>query len=448
MKLTLCSTIICLLLFFENAKSQVFSAKQNVSMTPGTNGFYEYLPQGYDPQSYERYPLLIFVHGLSELGNGNTELVRVLNNGTPLQISQGIFPVSFSVGNQSFKFIVLAPQFTQWPNSVQMDNVINYAISNYKVNLNKVYLTGISMGGGVIWEYCGNNLNYANRITAIVPICGASYPDYWRGRTIAAGNIAVWATHNDGDGTSPVSYTNGYVTNINASPLPTAPQSNPLAIKTIFNSNSHDAWTATYDLNFKENGKNVYEWMLSFQKNVSVVPVTGLSSFNVVKQNGQTLLQWKTLTEINNTGFQIQRSADGVHYDSVGFVAGRGVNGNGALYTFYDQNALNGINYYRLKQINIDGSPSYSMVRSVEWDGTTSFSIYPNPVQNILYIKSSVLLMGARLQIYDAGGRVIKSIPLTTGSIVQVPLHNLTKGIYTAEITGNSFKKQVRFVKQ
>ena len=324
--------------------------------------------------------------------------------------------------------------------------MISYLISNYKVNINRIYLTGLSMGGGVIWEYCGNNSNYANRITAIVPICGASYPDYWRGRTIAAGNIAVWATHNSGDGTSPVSYTDGYVTNINASPLPVAPQSTPLAKKTIFSVGGHDAWTATYNLNFREDGKNVYEWMLQFQKNLTVLPVTGLE-FNATKQNSNAVLNWKTTSETNSVGFQVERSSDAVNYDSIGFVQGRGVNGNGATYRFLDNAALNGTSYYRLKQKDISGVFTYSSVKSLDFEKAASFTIYPNPVQNILYIKSTVVLRNATIQIFDVSGKMIRTMSLAGTGILQVPVDNLSSGIYHAKILGGSYQEHVRFIK-
>ncbi len=446
MKLTLCSTVLCLFLSLQKAESQVQTARPNVSMTASTNGFYEYLPQGYDPQTPEKYPLLIFIHGLGELGNGNTQLSGVLTNGTPKQIRDGIFPNSFTVNGQTHKFIVISPQFKEWPNSQELDNVISYLVSSYKVNINRIYLTGLSMGGGVIWEYCGNNANFANRITAIVPICGASYPDYWRGRTIAAGNIAVWATHNSGDGTAPVSYTDGYVTNINSSPLPLSPQATPLAKKTIFNVVGHDAWTATYNLNFREDGKNVYEWMLQFQKNLNILPVTGLE-FNAAKQNNNAVLNWKTFTETNNTGFQIERSMDAMNYDSIGFVAGRGVNGNGAMYSFSDKSPLNGISYYRLKLKDISGGYTFSTVKSLEFTKLPSITVYPNPVQNVLYLKSTILLGNASVQIYDASGKLIKSTVLTGTGILQVPVENLARGIYYANIMGGSFQQHVRFIK-
>ena len=438
---------ICLLLVFCAASAQVQTAKPNVSMTSMSNGYYEYLPQGYNPQTTEKYPLIIFLHGAGEVGNGNTELSRVLNNGTPRQISQGIFPVSFTVNNQSYKFIVLSPQFTQWPNSVEMDNVINYAVSNYKVNINKIYLTGLSQGGGVIWEYCGNdNANYGNRIAAIVPICGASYPDQWRAITIAKANIAVWATHNSGDGVAPVSYTNGYVANINLAPLPPLPQVNPLAKKTIFPVSGHDAWTATYDLNFRENGKNVYEWMLQFQRNLNVVPVTGLE-FNTSRQNNNAFLNWKTFTETNNMGFIIERSSNGINYDSIGFVAGKGINGNGAVYSFTDNSTLSGINYYRLKQIDVTGAVKYSEVRKVDVDKKASITIYPNPVDKTIFIKSTLILSNAVLQIYTASGRLVKKSVLNGNGILSVAVADLPAGMYFAEITNALLKENIRFIK-
>ncbi len=253
---------VCLILFFTTVNAQIQTPKYNVSMCGNTKGYYEYLPQGYNTENTQ-YPLLIFIHGLGELGDGSTsQLSRVLANGTPKQISQGIFPSSFTVNGQTFKFIVLTPQFINWPGPNDIDLIINYAIKNYRVDVSRIYLTGLSMGGGTVWEYAGNNAVYANRIAAILPVSGASYPDVGRADIIAASNIHVWATHNSNDPTVAVTNTTGYITNINNAPL----KPNPLAKETIFNNNVHDAWTATYDFNFKPEGLNVYQWMLQFQR--------------------------------------------------------------------------------------------------------------------------------------------------------------------------------------
>lgn len=255
--------VIVMLLISATGFSQVQTARY-ISTNPRSNAFYEYLPQGYSSGT-EKYPLLLFIHGMGELGTGTSStLPNVLRNGPPKLINQGTFPTSFTVNGQTFRFIVISPQFTEWPGPSDINLLINYAIQNYRVDESRIYLTGLSMGGGVVWEYAGNNATYANRIAGIVPICGASWPDVGRSNVIAGADIAVWATHNNGDPTAPVFYTNDYITYINSAPSPPT----PLAKKTIFNSNSHDAWSTTYNPSFRENGYNIYEYMLLHKRSI------------------------------------------------------------------------------------------------------------------------------------------------------------------------------------
>ena len=241
-------TILCLSITFIS-RSQIQTARY-IQMSEATKAFYEYLPQGY-PESGKKYPLLLFVHGGSEIGQGTSvSLPLVLERGIPQLINNGTFPISFIVNNESFKLIVISPQFTTFPSVNDINNSINYLIDNYPIDINRIYLTGLSMGGGMTWYYPGYNTYFANRIAAIVPICGASevLPIY--ADNIASTNLPVWATHNNGDQTVLVSVTNTMIDLINGAAIPP----NPLAKKTIFNSVSHDAWTQTYDPAFKENG--------------------------------------------------------------------------------------------------------------------------------------------------------------------------------------------------
>lgn len=259
------------LLFFLNVDGQVQTPRY-VSMAPNTNGYYEYLPQGYNPSAGEQYPLLIFLHGLGEQGSGNASaLPAVLRNGPPKLISQGKFPASFTVNGKTFRFIVISPQFAKWPKREEVYQMIGYLKSHYKVDPSRIYLTGLSMGGGVAWEYAGNpnDLSYIRQLAALVPVCGASFGAPTRAHVIAKENLPVWAFHNSDDPTVPVSYTNDYVNGINTySPTP-----NPKAKKTIFNASGHDAWTKAYDPNYRENNMNVYEWMLQYSRGGSVPPV-------------------------------------------------------------------------------------------------------------------------------------------------------------------------------
>ena len=272
------------------ANAQVQTAR-HVSMIPNSGGYYEYLPQGYSPSGTQTYPLIIFVHGVGELGDGSPwSLPRLLYHGLPKVINQGQFPASFNVNGQSHKFIVLSPQFIGWPSPPDINQIIDYALANYKVDANRIYLTGLSMGGGTIWEYAGTNPIYANRVAAMVPVCGASWPDFGRARTIATANLPIWATHNSGDATVPVHYTNDYVNYINQAPYP-----NPLAKKTIWNIADHDAWTTTYNPNFREDNKNVYEWMLQFYRGngtpANQAPVVNAGADQVISPSLVTSVQ-------------------------------------------------------------------------------------------------------------------------------------------------------------
>src|SRR5664279_3192253 len=118
--------IACFFSFFfvTTAFAQVQTAR-NISMTANSNGFYEYLPEGYSLGS-QTYPLIIFLHGIGELGNGSSDLSRMLNTGLPNLIKQGKFPVSFTTSTGEIqKFIVISPQFINWPADLDVNNILD-----------------------------------------------------------------------------------------------------------------------------------------------------------------------------------------------------------------------------------------------------------------------------------------------------------------------------------
>ncbi|HEY0060322.1 MAG TPA: MopE-related protein, partial [Flavisolibacter sp.] len=287
MKFHLLRTIflsLLLTIFCSAASGQVQTPRYNIPVNANTRGFYEYLPQGYEAGN-KYYPLIISLHGRGDLGNGDAAtLPRVLSYGLPKLIWEGKFPPSFTLGDSIHRFIVLSPQFIEWPTPADVDAVINYALAHYRVNAARIYLTGLSMGGGAVWDYAGHNSIYANRLAAVLPVCGSSYPEAHKGRVIAGANLPVWATHNDADDIVAVYKTHGYIDYINASPAPV-----PAARKTIFAAVGHDAWTRTYDPLFKEEGKNVYEWMLQYSR----TSLTASSNSPVCTDSVLQLSAWK-----------------------------------------------------------------------------------------------------------------------------------------------------------
>jgi predicted peptidase len=228
----------------------------SVNVNANIGGFMQALPARYDSTT-KRYPLLVFIHGIGELGNGTSQLSNAAAVGTPAVIKYGQLPPSFNVGGKNYSLIVLTPQFKQWPSPKDVNDMIDYAVKNYRIDTTRIYVSGLSMGGGVTWEY---GAAYAKRIAAIAPICGASGPNDTRAKNIAQNGLAVWAFHNKDDGT--VTYTNseGYVNKINAN--------NP-AIKarlSLWPTGGHDAWSKATNPSYKENGMNMYEWMLQYSR--------------------------------------------------------------------------------------------------------------------------------------------------------------------------------------
>ena len=112
------------------------------------------------------------------------------------------------------------------------------------------------------------------------------------------------------------------------------------------------------------------------------VPVE-LTSFNGLVNNNSVELSWITATEINNSGFEIERSADNVNFMKIGFVKGNGTSSEFHSYKFADNNFSGaGKFYYRLKQINLDGTFEYSKIIDVTIGAPGKFELsqnYPNP---------------------------------------------------------------------
>ena len=357
---------------------------KTVYINGNCGGYYEYLPQGYDAAGTARYPLIVYIHGDGDRGSGSqTDLAKLLTKALPKVINDGQFPVSITVNGQSFKFLVISPQLKLWSTganaAADVAAVIAYAKNNYKVDTNRIYLTGMSMGGGITWEYAGSTINAAHKLAAIVPICGASAPQTSIAQVIANGDIPVWATHNQADPAVPVANTNGYVNYINTAPQPPS----PLARKTIFTapltSDYHDAWTQTYDPSFRENGTNVYEWMLQYARAEATLPVT-LTNYRILSADKQAVtIGWSTTAEQQNQYFSIERATDGVNFTGIGKVTATNL-ANGSNYVFRDEQPATGNNFYRLSQTDLNGKTTYfSILKAVVDVNTASLVLFPNP---------------------------------------------------------------------
>ncbi|MEO8584070.1 MAG: dienelactone hydrolase family protein [Flavitalea sp.] len=227
----------------------------SVDVNANCAGYYYAVPERYD-SSTQNYPLILFIHGIGELGNGKSDLVNMTRAGLPRLINKNGFPPSFESGGEHFSFIVVAPQFKKWPTNADVNSVLQYAIKKYRIDESRIYMAGLSMGGGVTWNF---SAEFGGSLAAVVPICGGSNPDNKRAASIAAFNLPVWAFHNEDDPTVPVSFSRDYVSKINSYHPAVA------AKLTTWKTGGHDSWTKAFDPATKENGMNMYEWMLQYK---------------------------------------------------------------------------------------------------------------------------------------------------------------------------------------
>ena len=162
-----------------------------------------------------------------------------------------------------------------------------------------------------------------------------------------------------------------------------------------------------------------------------VLPVT-LASFDGKSENNQTKLTWKTTSETNNKGFEIERSADARTFEKIGFVDGNGDSKEINTYHFTDLNPL-AKGYYRLKQLDYDGKFEYSKVISVKSDAAI-VKVYPNPAQE--YLTISGIAQKQPFSIIDQNGRIVlEGLVADKG---QINIKNLAPGRYIVSVDGEN----------
>ncbi len=126
---------------------------------------------------------------------------------------------------------------------------------------------------------------------------------------------------------------------------------------------------------------------LFFEIDITAVLPVELLYFRATPVQKKVLLDWATASETENLGFEIERSKDGFKWAVIGFVQGNGNSNQNAVYSFTDSSHKSGIYYYRLKQLDLNGSFEYSPVKSVEIFGDKKrLQVFPNPVASRLNV--------------------------------------------------------------
>jgi hypothetical protein len=176
------------------------------------------------------------------------------------------------------------------------------------------------------------------------------------------------------------------------------------------------------------------------------IPVE-LASFSANVSGRNVMLNWITATELNNSGFEIERSADNLMWNKIGSVSGKGTTTEKSYYSFEDNNPVNGKSYYRLKQMDYDGSFEYSNTVEVDVNIPIKFSLeqnYPNPFNPTTSIKYTInSKQNVQLSVYNVLGKEIALLvneEKPAGNYeVNFDASNLSSGVYFYELRAGDF---------
>jgi hypothetical protein len=170
-----------------------------------------------------------------------------------------------------------------------------------------------------------------------------------------------------------------------------------------------------------------------------------LAEFTAERQDADGLLRWATASEQNNAYFEVESGTDGRTFQSLGRVAGHGTSSQPQTYRFLDKNLARYATeqvYYRLRQIDFDGTATFSPVRVLAMPSISGLTLYPNPAT------SSATLLGAKagasVRVLDALGRVVLAATTdATGQVRLVLPAGLPSGIYVVQAGGQALRLAV-----
>lgn len=184
-----------------------------------------------------------------------------------------------------------------------------------------------------------------------------------------------------------------------------------------------------------------------------------LVSFSAHKRtDGLIDLNWNTAYEKQNKNFEVQRSTDGILFETIGLVNGAGNTSVTSKYKFTDGNPLNGITYYRLKQNDYDGNYTLSNVVLIDAGGeklaaTLKPVVYPTPADEVLYLEvNNIAETTVQMSIVDVMGSSVYEEQILADEpnyVYPLAINNLKKGLYVIKIkTNNQQATALKFIKK
>ncbi len=215
----------------------------------------------------------------------------------------------------------------------------------------------------------------------------------------------------------------------------------------------------TFPANVSFSGGNVASIALSYPggntlrvtvMSFNLLPVEFIS-FDARTQFGTVMLNWKTASEQNNRGFEVQRSSNGRDWKMLGLIPGNGTTTELREYVFMDKTPLQGINYYRLRQVDFDDNEDYSPIKTVELNRAGPvIRIFPNPATSEATVSIDADYAGdAAITIFNAFGTQISTQPLIFNNATSrssIELAGLPTGIYLVELKAGHERWRERLI--
>lgn len=222
----------------------------------------------------------------------------------------------------------------------------------------------------------------------------------------------------------------------------------------IFAGGNADGWSAT---NFTQAGNSVYEggtgdgWNAMYYKPTVALPVVYVY-FHAKKSSGFALLTWETSSETNAAYYEIQRGTDALKFETIGKITAYGQSIELNQYQYLDQKPLKGINYYRLKQVDLDGKYSYTPARALNFSelNAATAKYYPNPTHGQLTIELSENLQKEAkiINIFNTLGIVVghQKVSEFSENKLKLEMAGLPKGVYIIQVISKSLNSTQRII--
>lgn len=186
------------------------------------------------------------------------------------------------------------------------------------------------------------------------------------------------------------------------------------------------------------------DWTASDE--TSPLPVRWLE-FNGIASEHSVAMTWKTATEENTDYFEVEKLLDDNRYVTLGKRAGAGNSRVVKSYDFVDHEPSVGANYYRVKQVDVDGQFTYSKVINIPFISALkkSYSVYPVPAESFIDIQRNVkFCSGENITLYDPFGKPVYRQMLSNETVTRVENLAVPAGVYRLEISGSADEKHIQ----